>query len=56
MRADRRSVYLQHGLGVDEALRVEWENSSPMLSAEGLEGATRFKEGKGRHGDFGNIL
>jgi enoyl-CoA hydratase len=55
MRADRRSVYLQHGLPVDEALRVEWDNSSPMLSAEGLEGATRFKDGKGRHGDFGSI-
>ncbi len=55
MRADRRSVYLQHGLSVEDALRSEWHNSRDMLAAEGLEGATRFKSGKGRHGDFGDI-
>lgn len=55
MLADRRSVYLQYGLQVDEALRTEWENSSPMLSAEGISGAMRFRDGKGRHGDFENI-
>ncbi|MCC7411278.1 MAG: crotonase/enoyl-CoA hydratase family protein [Gammaproteobacteria bacterium] len=55
MRADRRSVYLQHGLQVADALRSEWRNSSGMLTAEGLAGATRFSGGKGRHGDFGDI-
>lgn len=55
MRADRRSVYLQHGLHIGDALRAEWENSAGMLVAEGLAGATRFSGGKGRHGDFDNI-
>lgn len=55
MRADRRSVYLQHGLPVDEALRAEWTNSIDMLAAEGVAGATRFKGGQGRHGDFEDI-
>lgn len=55
MRADRRSVYLQHGLQIADALRSEWRNSSGMLTAEGLAGATRFSGGKGRHGDFGDI-
>jgi len=55
MRRDRKSVYLTHGLSVGDALRVEWKNSLPALSAEGLLGASRFKDGKGRHGDFGDI-
>ena len=55
MRADRRSVYLQHGMSVEEGLRSEWRNSSPMLAAEGVAGATRFKSGKGRHGNFDDI-
>ena len=55
MRADRRSVYLQHGLTVEEGLRSEWRNSSPVLAAEGVAGASRFKSGKGRHGNFDDI-
>ncbi len=55
LRADRRSVYLQHGLALEDALRAEWENSAPMLAAEGLAGAERFSAGKGRHGDFDDI-
>ena len=55
LRADRRSVYLQHGLALEDALRAEWENSAPMLAAEGLAGAARFSAGKGRHGDFDDI-
>ena len=55
MRADRRSVYLQHGLSVEDGLKSEWQNSVGMLVEEGLEGATRFSGGKGRHGDFGDI-
>ena len=55
LRADRRSVYLQYGLALDDALRAEWENSAPMLAAEGLAGAARFSAGKGRHGDFDDI-
>ena len=55
MLADRRSVYLQHGLSVEDAMREEWKNSIPALSAEGVSGAKRFSDGKGRHGDFSDI-
>ncbi|MSR13914.1 MAG: crotonase/enoyl-CoA hydratase family protein [Gammaproteobacteria bacterium] len=55
VRADRRAVYLQHGLPLHEALRAEWRNSAGMVASEGLAGASRFSSGKGRHGDFGDI-
>jgi enoyl-CoA hydratase len=55
MRADRRSVYLQEGLPLREAMRQEWTNGVPAYFAEGKEGAGRFASGKGRGGDFGNI-
>ena len=55
MRADRRSVYLQEGLSLREAMRREWSNGLPAFYAEGAEGAARFASGKGRHGDFGDI-
>ncbi len=52
MRADRRSVFLQHGLPEALALRSEWANSKAVLKAEGLAGAARFSAGQGRHGRF----
>jgi len=55
MRADRRSVYRQEGLGLREAMRYEWENGIPALAAEGRAGAARFASGKGRGGNFGDI-
>ena len=55
MRADRRSVYRQEGLGLREAMRYEWENGIPALQAEGRAGAARFASGKGRGGNFGDI-
>ena len=55
MRADRRSVHLQHGLSVGEALRSEWTTSVGVVASEGVAGATRFSGGKGRHGDFGDL-
>ena len=55
MRADRRSVYLQEGLPLDEAMRQEWANGLPAFFAEGAAGAARFASGKGRHGNFGDI-
>jgi enoyl-CoA hydratase len=55
MRADRRSVYQQEGLGLREAMRYEWENGIPSVAAEGRAGAARFASGKGRHGDFGDL-
>ena len=55
MRADRRSVYRQEGLGLREAMRYEWTNGVPAYYAEGKAGAARFASGKGRGGDFGDI-
>jgi enoyl-CoA hydratase len=55
MRADRRSVYTQHGLSLREAMRKEWYNGVPAFAAEGALGAARFASGKGRHGNFGDL-
>lgn len=55
VRADRRSVYLQHGLSVRDALKSEWRNSIKVLESEGVQGAGRFAKGAGRHGDFKKI-
>jgi enoyl-CoA hydratase len=55
MRADRRSVYLQEGLPLREAMRSEWDNSLPAFYAEGAAGAARFASGKGRGGNFSDI-
>jgi enoyl-CoA hydratase len=52
VRADRRSVYLQQGLGVRAALEQEWANSIGVVELEGVAGAARFAKGAGRHGDF----
>ena len=52
MRADRRSVYLQHGLPELDALRQEWGNCAGVFRAEGAKGAARFADGAGRHGEF----
>jgi enoyl-CoA hydratase len=50
VRADRRSVYMQHGLPVRDALEREWRNGQDALAREGIAGAARFAAGKGRHG------
>jgi enoyl-CoA hydratase len=55
VRADRRSVYLQHGLPEHAALEREWTNCEGVLKAEGSAGAARFAAGAGRHGDFSNL-
>jgi enoyl-CoA hydratase len=55
MRADRRSVYLQHGLPEAVALKREWTNCKGVFKAEGAAGAARFAAGAGRHGDFGEV-
>ena len=55
MRADRRSVYMQQGHSMRDAMRAEWFNGIPAFAAEGAAGAARFAAGKGRHGDFSNI-
>ena len=55
LRADRRSVHVQQGLALRDAMRREWYNGIPALVAEGAAGARRFATGKGRHGDFEEI-
>jgi enoyl-CoA hydratase len=55
LRADRRSVYLQHGLPDHAALEREWYNCAGVFNAEGAAGVARFAEGAGRHGDFGDF-
>ena len=55
VRADRRSVYLQHGLPVRKALESEWRNSHAIVDAEGIACAARFADGKGRHGNYEEI-
>ena len=55
MRADLRSVKMQQGLSVREAMGREWYNGVPAVIAEGADGAARFASGRGRHADFGEI-
>jgi enoyl-CoA hydratase len=55
MRADRLSAYRAWGKPVREGLESEWATSAGIVKAEGIRGATRFAEGKGRHGDFEDI-
>jgi enoyl-CoA hydratase len=56
VRADRRSAIKSHGLAVRDALIQEWYNGREALTKDGVAGATRFKDGLGRHGDFEKIL
>lgn len=53
VRADRRAVYLQHGLPEHLALESEWANCAGVFAAGGAEGVAKFTAGTGRHGDFG---
>jgi len=55
VRADRRSAIKSHGLSVREALIQEWYNGREALIKDGVAGASRFRDGLGRHGDFGKI-
>ncbi len=51
LRADRMNAYEQWDLPLTEALHLEWERSKARI-ADGIEGATRFAGGEGRHGKF----
>jgi enoyl-CoA hydratase len=55
MRADRLSVYRAWGKSVRQGLESEWATGAGIVKAEGIAGATRFAQGKGRHGDFRDI-
>ncbi|MES2939720.1 MAG: crotonase/enoyl-CoA hydratase family protein [Pseudomonadota bacterium] len=50
VRADRRAIYLQHGLPEREALEQEWTNCAGVFKAEGAAGVANFSGGAGRHG------
>ncbi len=51
LRADRRSVWAQHGLSEREALRQEWWGGKGEVT-KGIKGAARFISGKGGGSDF----
>lgn len=54
MQGDRRSAIEQWGMPIDIALQNELRIGMEAISSgETRSGATRFKEGIGRHGDFG---
>jgi enoyl-CoA hydratase len=53
MLTNRRSVFEQWSMPLDEALRQEGMRGVPMVQAEGEAGAARFAAGAGRHGEFG---
>jgi enoyl-CoA hydratase len=56
LRSDRLSAYEQLGRELEEALRSEYRHGiATVQSGETREGATRFAEGKGRHGSFEEI-
>lgn len=53
LRNDRLSSYEQFNMGIDAALFNEHERGLQVLeSGETAAGATRFKDGMGRHGSF----
>ncbi|MPQ97405.1 crotonase/enoyl-CoA hydratase family protein [Modestobacter sp. I12A-02628] len=54
MLADRASVYAGLDLPLAEALRAEGASGTPLVLAEGVDGAARFVAGEGRHGSFGD--
>ena len=57
VRADKHSTLKQSNLTIKEGLFYEWNNSmnNNILSKEGINGAVRFSNGHGRHGDFEDI-
>jgi enoyl-CoA hydratase len=56
LRSDRLSACEQWGLSLGEALTNEFQRGMEVIdSRETVMGATRFAEGRGRHGDFGDI-
>ena len=56
LRSDRRSSYEQWGMSFEDALRTETVLGRETIeSGETREGATRFAQGAGRHGNFSDI-
>jgi enoyl-CoA hydratase len=53
LRHDRLSSYEQWGLSLEQALKNECRHGQQTLaSGESVQGAGRFREGEGRHGNF----
>ncbi|TDE20882.1 crotonase/enoyl-CoA hydratase family protein [Actinomadura sp. 6K520] len=50
--ADRASTYAGLDLPLAEALRAEGAAGVPIVAREGVDGASRFVAGEGRHGRF----
>jgi enoyl-CoA hydratase len=51
MRNDRMSSYEQWSMSIDDAMHNEYLHGVETLaSGEAIAGATRFREGAGRHG------
>jgi enoyl-CoA hydratase len=56
LRSDRMSALEQWDLPLQDALANEFRRGMEVIeSRETVAGATRFAEGRGRHGDFGDI-
>ena len=56
MRADRRSAISQWGLSIEDAMRREFDwGITAAMTGETQQGAERFAEGHGRHGNFDDI-
>jgi len=56
LRSDRLSACEQWGLPLEEALANEFRRGLEVIaSRETVTGANRFAQGRGRHGDFGDI-
>ena len=56
LRSDRLSACEQWGLPLGEALSNEFRRGMEVIeSKETVTGATRFAQGRGRHGDFGDL-
>ena len=53
MRNDRMSTYEQWDLNLDAAIANEFQHGMAVIrSGETLQGASRFRDGEGRHGQF----
>jgi enoyl-CoA hydratase len=52
MNNDRLSAYEQGGMSLDDALANEFERGMTSMASGAHEGAKRFAEGAGRHGEF----
>ncbi|GAM21048.1 hypothetical protein SAMD00019534_042230 [Acytostelium subglobosum LB1] len=55
MRSDRKSMYEQHGLSLNDALKNEFGLGVGSLRREGVSGAKRFESGSGRHGQAATL-